>query len=511
MLNYDDIEAAIPLAQEITAKKTVLEVKPGPLAFLNTECNVAISSCSAMTSATGGNIEEHFASVVSLLHEASASITRTDHGPLLDTSHHDVKVSDVSALIASGVLATVARVRTVAIPLIKRLEESVAEGLLGYENRGVQFIAIDEIGVGGVLDNDSVYDYFEEYSRVRVVPLPTVAAFPKMDDIQLAGLIQAGDPDLNELFTDSITASSSQGGLGQFVYGAIYQGAKFGAHADVDLYSLRGRIRTFFGEGTTLTGLMLGYYFAKGLIESVPDGVDANIAELTRRVDMISKSLGGMIFAELAAYRKSLKDKILLPVGYPYVDRNTGDVDPTSKIRVNREIYAGYLADGGTPEAIYGAMVSDKATSISVLLADKDKYEKAYQRFFNLNRSNTNSSLLSVHVRALTDEFYKAVEDTDELKAMDKSKGLFTRMRDRLNRLGADDIASPEKLYSFIRSLVCYSLYPEEPQVEKVISDIDNFEQIDDSVVLSTSEIACYVLIDLIVDWLSKQLVLRAV
>ena len=80
-----------------------------------------------------------------------------------------------------------------------------------------------------------------------------------------------------------------------------------------------------------------------------------------------------------------------------------------------------------------------------------------------------------------------------------------------LKRMGADHISTEENTYKFLRSLVCCVIYPDQPHVEKVISDIDNFECRDGEENLTTSEIACFVLIDLIVDWLSDQIVVSAV
>lgn len=104
---------------------------------------------------------------------------------------------------------------------------------------------------------------------------------------------------------------------------------------------------------------------------------------------------------------------------------------------------------------------------------------------------------------------YLAFDEVDALKSIDKTSGVFVRLLDQLKRMGASDISDETSTYKFLIGLCCHVVYPDQPNIQKVISDIDNFECKEGEENLSTSEIACFVLIDLIVDWLSEQIVVR--
>ncbi|MCC5324265.1 hypothetical protein, partial [Staphylococcus aureus] len=90
-----------------------------------------------------------------------------EHGSMLDTSKHDIKLDEFADLVAAGVLATVGRAKQVAYPLIGRLQNAITDKMVEYEDRSVFNIGIDEIGIDAVLDNEDVFKYFEEYKDIR--------------------------------------------------------------------------------------------------------------------------------------------------------------------------------------------------------------------------------------------------------------------------------------------------------------------------------------------------------
>lgn len=500
MLNYNQVESALPVALELQEKNLKLEAIPGPLALLVSEFSVA----TAISSSVEANDEEALANyipqVVATLVETSGSTMRTDAGSVLDQSHHDVKMDEFSDLICTGVLATYAKARSVCIPAITRLETAIGELLHKHEDRSLANVGIDEVGIDEVLDNDEVFEYFSQYQNLRLTPVKAVNIFPNMQPIDLAKLIESGSPEVNKHLTDSMMLTSATGDLASFVYNQLFLGSELNG-SDASLGEFRNLAKTLFGDCCGIESLMIAYYLAKGLLANLPDGVNAGIREVEDRVNSMTRMLGLMIYSEIVSYRDSVKNKTLFPVGLPYADA-TGRVNVKYNIRVNREVYHGFLADGGSPEVIYGTMVSDRCVDPSVLIANADKYTKAYQHYVDINRAYTTSSRLSLYRDAIRDEAYKMVSDTEYLKSFDASSGVFVRLRNNLERMGADHIASPENTYMFLRSLVCQMFYPDDPAVEKVISDVDNFEGEEG---LSVAEVGTFVLCDLIVDWLCKQ------
>ena len=96
MLILEDVESAIPLVQELEDRKIRLSAKMGPLALLASELSVAVASCGSMAAMQAEGYRENLSQIVSMIHESSASVTRTEHGSMLDTSKHDVKLDEFS-------------------------------------------------------------------------------------------------------------------------------------------------------------------------------------------------------------------------------------------------------------------------------------------------------------------------------------------------------------------------------------------------------------------------------
>lgn len=508
MLRLDDVEAGIPLAQELEDKGIVLTAKVGPLASLVSELSVAVHSCGAMSGMMGDEYKNKLNEIIGVLHETSSSVTRVDGASLHDCSQHDIKSEDFAAMIATGVLATVSKAKTVVVPFIKRLEDAIANKLLSYEDRCISNIVIEEVGIDSILDNEEVFDFFSEFKEIRRIELQSTQFFPPLDDIKLAALVESGSPDINEFLSAKLMTSSASGTLGSFIYSHLYLGDGRNHHP-LEIIELRNMIRDIYGDYCVLEGMMLAYYMGCGLLVNLPDGVSASIKDVEHRVGLLTKTIGMLIYGELKSHRDSISSKVLLPTGLPYVDSRSGDVNNNSKIIVNKEVYADFLANGGTPEVLFGAMVSDRVTNPAHLIEMSAKYEKSYADFVALNRSFTVSNKLNLYVEAIRDEVYEAFNDMEELKHIDKTSGVFLRLADRLKRIGGNDIKTADNIYSFLKGLSCNVLFPNDPNVEKVISDIDNYEPADGEESLSTSEVACFVLVDLMVDWLTDQIEVR--
>lgn len=510
MLLRDDVEACVGLAQELQDRGVVLEPKIGPLGFLVSELSVATSISNSVNADSDEAIKNYIPELVSLLHETTSSVTRVEDTSLLDTSSHDLKLEEFSDLIAQGVTATIHCAKAVVIPAIKRIEDAISDRLKDYEDRNIANIGIDEIGLGAVLDNDQVFDYFAQYKDLSKITLRNANLFPALDDASIARLVEAGDPEINEHLQATLMNTTSSGSLGSFVYNQFYRGDRYN-DATVEPYELRNIIKSIFGDSVGVEGMMLAYYIGKGLLENLPEGVAGGLRDVEHRVNLLTRTLGLMIYSELDRHRKDVQERKLFPIGLPYVDRNTGEVNAKYSIRVNKEVYADYLANGGSPEAVYGAMVSDRCVDPQLLIANKAKYEDEYTKFVSLNRSYTTSSKLDLYKDAIRDEFYCMVADTEELKQFDTASGVFVRLLNALKRMGADQIACPDNTYRFLRGMLCSVFYPDRPEIEKVISDLDEFSCREGEENLSTAEIANIVLVDLIVDWLCDQITVRKV
>jgi hypothetical protein len=85
---------------------------------------------------------------------------------------------------------------------------------------------------------------------------------------------------------------------------------------------------------------------------------------------------------------------------------------------VYSKAYQKFLDDGGTVDALKGAIVSNKTVSVTVILADKDKYQSAYSAYRAMGRRNINDTVRNNLPSLVERLFYDGLEDlTDVEKA----------------------------------------------------------------------------------------------
>jgi hypothetical protein len=105
-------------------------------------------------------------------------------------------------------------------------------------------IGIDEIGIDAVLDNEDVFKYFEEYKDIRHTNIGSVNVFPELSDIQLAALVEAGSPEINEHLTSALVKVASTDSLGRYVYNYLYRGDRL-SNDEVRLFKLLRILQPF--------------------------------------------------------------------------------------------------------------------------------------------------------------------------------------------------------------------------------------------------------------------------
>lgn len=495
MLMKKDIDASIPLVQELMDRGVVLVPTMGPLATLTNDSVVGFSHIAQ----TSNNGEVDWGYITNVISQVSASMGGDNEDRAFDMSTHDFKLDELAEMVAVGVGATLTKVKSVIIPTITQLEKAAQESVVNYEDRSIGRIVIEEVGINEVVDSDEVYKYFKKEAEGVTQFNKTVNIFPELDDVKISTLIETGSPDLTDHLIQTISSSSEGITLGSFLYNHTFS-VKGGG---LTLIDIRNYVRDMYSQEFADYAMMVVHFIANGLIESFPDGTNASITDIERYCTMIKRQTAEIVLSSLELRRRQYKEKVLLPFGYPSVDLKLAAITTTPKILVNRDVYHDFLAEGGSPDALIGAMVSDGTKTPALIIADREKYERKYRDFVNLNNSYINRSKADIYAQAIENEFRKMHAESEELRTnFPGSSGVFVRLTDNLKRMGSGNISTPQSLYQFISSLVCRTLYPDDPNIERVLNEIDNFNDGDCPI----AQIVAFVGIDLTVDWLCDQI-----
>lgn len=505
MSGLTDVQHASQVALDLVSKNLVVTPRPGPLSVLCSEFSVAESMVSAMHGLAPDNeISYEAQHKVAGIIEGICQCTMKNnvHGNTLDSSYYDMKIDELSDMIATGVTATVSKARTVCIPLINEVQDRVLKVVNEYSDNLITNIAIDEVGIGQILERDDVYDYFEEYKAVKtnIDRITGAKSLPHKPVEEMLNYIDSGDDDINQLMLGFATANQESMAI---LFDAVFT-QENGAQANLNPIEVYRMAKDLFADEELAHAMMVIHYVAVGLKDDIPDGVNSSLAVYEASIETISRVFGAYAFNILKAYRDTMENKDLFPYGLPKVDNRNFRVNSRISIRVNKDVYANFLSEGGTPEVIYGSMVSDRTDSFTQLIARKDEFETAYYKFVANNRATATSDRLALYRATINDIFYALADDETYSSQIRQDKDVFIRMHDHLKRLGADDISNPESFYKYLRRMICHTIYPDDPMIESLISNIDNYEADDN---LSPSDIAGMVAVEIIVDWLTKQVV----
>lgn len=195
------------------------------------------------------------------------------------------------------------------------------------------------------------------------------------------------------------------------------------------------------------------YQGAKRLLadESVPDGLSISLVDyrsyLARLMARAGFALSYWVKHE-EAVRKANQLVRSAPMKYRPSDRPMGDIE------VNGEVYNRWLKEGGSPEALYGAVASGSDLSYQGLLSKKDDTAREWSSLQTTKDAKVRFEYQAYLVEALRDALVAKAKSVVE---GDLSTDLYNRLNERMEEF---HIAKVEDLYMVVRKAVCKLFYP---------------------------------------------------
>jgi hypothetical protein len=167
---------------------------------------------------------------------------------------------------------------------------------------------------------------------------------------------------------------------------------------------------------------------------------------------------------------------------------------------VNGDVYTQWLSEGGTPETLLGASVTDREMGFGSLIEKRDQYESSWKYRMTVVRSAQNSKEFSVVLGALRDALTKCINDLpdDQLKAGSRGD-LHVRLAAALENVYINDVAG-DSIYRTVRKLVCGILFANR-DVRSILDNMEGVAKIHAD--LDVREVALLATIELLTKWFS--------
>lgn len=417
-----------------------------------------------------------------IINSANATGKPVDGGP----SIHDEKMDWAKKLIVRGVTADLQTAKNEAKPLIKELAEAVEKEWAAKTGDIIHGYHINSSDIDKIFNSTKIENLFDRYSRGTLEEVQLPAVFPELEYSEIARRVKTGDEELNKAIDDMLINTTPDGLVN------LYNSYFVRRFADK---SFDPKSRLYGDERFSLEAMLIVYFLSLGLEADLPDGVDASASALRVSMGMFRGAIGTMIKRRLIRREESIKNKMLVVDYSRYVD---GMSD--CPITVNKVVYENFLEAGGTPEAIFGAVIANATLTYDSILENRLGHETFWNNKLELYRSTNIQNKLTVVIEAIRSSVNKLIASIPVSEATGSNAERRERLREVLSHTYAKDL---DDLPGLVRKVICRVFYTQRPVMEYIISSIDKFEALEGE---TTAQIAGHVTLKLVSEWVAKNI-----
>ena len=236
--------------------------------------------------------------------------------------------------------------------------------------------------------------------------------------------------------------------------------------------------------------LVILYFLTIGLEADLPEGVNGSASTVTNYLKNLRGMTGAAVYRRMRAIERKIQDKELIRTIDGYGDER--------KIYVNKAVYDTFLDDGGSPEAIFGAVCGKSSFAYSILVDTTPKLEKQWQTYVEAIKSRNEANKLGLIVTSIRRCLAQHIIDMEVIPDGSGTKG---EMQNRLNASTRGFyLPDVDRLQQSLKHVVFQVLYPEHHNAQYIIDSIDKKEADGEEM----GKVACSVIQSLVADWLVK-------
>ncbi|MBE0438356.1 MAG: hypothetical protein IBX57_01120 [Gammaproteobacteria bacterium] len=242
-------------------------------------------------------------------------------------------------------------------------------------------------------------------------------------------------------------------------------------------------------------GALIIHMWARKLYLNAPEGTGMSLSVYKDYMSTLLAVTGRTVLSTISRRESDIKLKRLL-TSYPLNKDAVGKSNVV--IKVNGDVYNKWLEDGGSPETIIGAFLTDGEKGYTKLLEEKDSYAKHWERTLRILNNTERFNKFNFAFEGIERAVAKQIVDLDpEVLSVDKSL-LQGKLQENMQMLPRN---FHEDLFKWSRILVCRTLFPHTNALELLSAIDENAKVYPD---LPVRELAMLATIDVVGDWLSK-------
>lgn len=469
MINDYSINAAYDLAEKIGLTGRVLRPLSGtPLEILT------MASCPRNADANPDSNDGNVLSVPA---------------KWLDTDEHNAAMEHIVSMSVKGVEAAIHNAKNVVNPIILNVVSKYEDFVSNSINATNNAVSIEPDFLPAFWESPVLQSLVERFDGVAMQKVKLNIKFPSLTDEEIEASVSVG----NVRFDKEVSE-----------YIALLKTKEYGVRL-ADVYKT-----VFSFEGQGVSGLedlidpftnnrdvaLCTFILANKFMNSAPEGMSVSLSEYRAYVSSILEQAGRSVCRILQKNEADIKNNVLV-TGYPTVAFGSSQRYP---INVNGAVYNRWLKEGGQPEVIFGAYVSDRQRSYTALLERKDEYLAAWQREKKLLDTKIRLELRYFKEQALTKAYFTVLNELPDEVRTGSVTEMSGRVSDLLNGLKTHNF---ENVHELIRMLVCRSIF-NHTDAEVILVGID--EAVKAHPELDIREAALLAVIDYVGTWVASQI-----
>ena len=478
MILQQSIDAAYPLAEALAnANITIAPVAETPLSTLIASMYSTALDTNAIKGLECGSYPQEI---------MAASVAKNQQGVVL----HDITVDEIVPVVVACVQNGISVARNVVNPIIQAVVSDVNNSVTDLEAQAGTLLGVVPVFYKDAWSNAALAGMVERFSETAASELVPAIEIPLQPNVNFEELLKTPNTALNsnlKSWMDTVGLEHLTQ-IHQFAFGnAMQRGTSFRAFTNVN--------------ECDIDDLLFIHLIARHYFDNAPGGVDSSLGDLRLYLGKVIEQTGLAVYRVLDKREAENRRKTLIrrwpTTRLEYMSVGEG------VIKVNGEVYNRWLADGGSPEILFGSFITDKTGDYQTLLTNGAEYTKAWERQARVlqtkARFNRFNNIISAFKLALAKQI-NAVAD-----------GVIVTPRETMHLRAAELVAEitqskTDNLYLLARSLVCSIMFS-HTDAELILEAVDAAAR--DNPALDIREAALIATIEVVGLWLGEMCIIR--
>ena len=409
--------------------------------------------------------------ICEMLVEASSS-------PDMSGRHmHDEAIAQLVSKIGPTVQKEFFLAKSAVVPATNKVIEAFQVQSASINKTPLSDYSIEVLKFTHFWYNTSFQQMVSRYADTPVVQVPVKLLGLEITDENALSFIRTGIPSFDEANAINLNAAEVATTLRR-VFGTAANQLAEKLH---DCMSLN--------YGNWMNESVYIFLAAKNLYENIPAGLNIDLADYRTYMSTVLAQSGKIVNAMFDKLDRDRRMKKLV-------------LDFTNFVAVVEDaLWQQFCNEGGTPEVLFGSMMSDKNFDYSHLLTNKDSYLAIYERYLTAQQPRQAVKRFDLLKNALIGPLTDAVV---ELSASEHRAVVERSVFDKINALDAKAL---DDTYRTVRNIICDTVYP-GTQINRILDLYDEVHPLVKSG--NPREIAAMTLIFYVTDWLTDQVVIES-